>query len=210
MEVINTLDVMKYIKHSYKSGEMRLLIAKHEISLYYSKCGRTIYGQKDGIDIENCNYTVVHRMLDELTENERYKIKLLNPQSSEWKKICIDDEELIRMINSITADFVFETHLLGYTYLNEALFDISRKHMDGKVVDVERSLKAIAKSRGIQVTSLKNTIGSTIRHYDMYVSRLAPEIKKYFIDKWCSSRMFLRDLSHYFLDCIIEKDRIRK
>lgn len=156
---------------------MRLLIAKHEISLYYSKWGRTIYGQKDGIDIENCNYTVVHRFLDELTENKRYKIKLLNPQSSEWNKICIDDEELIRMINSITADFVFKTHLLGYTCLNEALFDISRKHMDGKVVDVEKSLKAIAKSRGIQVTSVKNTIGSTIRHYDMYVSKLDPEIK---------------------------------
>ena len=95
METITTNDVLRQIKYTKKSGEMRLLIAEHRLTLRYSQNGRSIDSEKDGETIENCNYTVVHRLLNKLSEDERLKIKLLHPHANPWRKIRLEDRKSV-------------------------------------------------------------------------------------------------------------------
>ncbi len=203
METITTNDVLRQIKYTKKSGEMRLLIAEHRLTLRYSQNGRSIDCEKDGETIENCNYTVVHRLLNKLSEDERLKIKLLHPHANPWRKIRLDDAELQKWIDKLLADFLGTTRALGYTYLREALHDICKKHMSGKAVTVEKTLKMVATSRGVQVSSVAATIRSAVfPHYSKAYDRLEPEYQKHFTEEWCSSTIFVRQFSHYVLDCI--------
>lgn len=188
-------------------GEMSLKTTNHKIHLHYSDRGRSVSGEIDGSEIKNCNYKAVHRLLDELTENGRYTIKLINPQSSNWKKICMSDEELRQVIDNITADFICETHLFGYTYLCTALYEISKQHIDGKVVNVDKVLKAIAKSRGVRPAAVDNSISTALLgNFRKFYDNLKPEYKKDILESWCSTRMFVRNFSHYILNCIYRAD----
>lgn len=203
METITTNDVLRQIKYTKKSGEMRLFIAEHRLTLRYSQNGRSIDCEKDGETIENCNYTALHRMLRELSENQRFKIKLLHPHANPWRKIRLDDATLQKWIDKLLADFLGTTRALGYTYLREALHDICKKHMSGKAVTVEKTLKMVATSRGVQVSSVAATIRSAVfPHYFKSCGRLDPEYQQYFTEEWCSSTIFVRQFSHYVLDCI--------
>ena len=203
METITTNDVLRQIKYTKKSGEMRLFIAKHRLILHYSQNGRSIDCEKDGETIENCNYTVVHRLLNKLSEDERLKIKLLHPQAYKWRRIRLDDARLEEWIDDLVANFLGDIQALGCTYLHEALYDICKKHMTGKAVAVEKTLKRIAKARGILVSSVAATIRSAVfPHYSKAYDRLEPEYQKHFTEEWCSSTIFVRQFSHYVLDCI--------
>lgn len=203
METITTSDVLRQIKYTKKSGEMRLLIAEHRLTLRYSHNSRIIDCEKDGKTIENCNYTVVHRLLNKLSEDERLKIKLLHPHANQWRKLRLDDAELQEWIDKLVADFLGNTRALGRTYLRDALCDICKKHMTGKAVAVEKTLKMVATSRGVQVSSVAATIRSAvISHFQKAYDRLTPECQQYFTEEWCSSTIFVRQFSHYVLDCI--------
>ncbi|MCI9449670.1 MAG: hypothetical protein HFE30_05390 [Clostridiales bacterium] len=204
MEVISVIDVLKQMKFTFDSGEMSLKSTNHKISLCYSILGMNISGTLDGIEIENCNYKTVHRMLDEITENGRYIIKLINPRSSKWKKIRMSDEKLRQIIDDITADyFKPDTHLFGYKYTCEALYEICRKHIDGKSVNVDRTLKSISKSRGVKSTAIQTSIYTSARNnYHEFYENLKPEYKKDILESWCTPRIFVRNFSHYTLDRI--------
>ena len=203
METITTNDVLRQIKYTKKSGEMRLFIAKHKLTLRFSKNARSIDCEKDGEIVETCNYTALHRMLRELSENQRFKIKLLHPQAYKWRRIRLDDARLEEWIDDLVANFLGDTQALGCTYLHEALYDICKKHMTGKVVAVDRTLKMIAKARGILGSSVAATIRSAVfPHYFKACGRLEPEYQQHFTEEWCSSSIFVRQFSHYVLDCI--------
>ena len=207
MEVISVNDVLKQMRCTIDLGEMSLKTTNHKIHLHYSDRGRSVSGEIDGAEIKNCDYKVVHRLLDEITEKGRYTIKLINPQSSEWKKICMSDEELRQVIDNITADFICETHLFGYTYLCTALYEISKQHIDGKVVNVDKVLKAIAKSRGVRPAAVDNSISTALLgNFRKFYDNLKPEYKKDILESWCSTRMFVRNFSHYILNCIYRAD----
>ena len=203
MEVISVNDVLKQMRCTTESSDISLEITNHKINLCCSNGGMNVCGKLDGAEIKNCNYKAVHRMLDELTENGRYTIKLINPQSSEWKKICMSDEELRQVIDNITADFICETHLFGYTYLCTALYEISKKHIDGKVANIDRTLKSIAKSREVKLAAVQTSIYSAARrHFYKFYTTLTPEYQKHFHEKWYSTQMLIREFSHYLLDRI--------
>lgn len=207
MEVISVNDVLKQMRCTTESSDIYIEITNHKIDLCCSNRGMNVSGEIDGSEIKNCNFKAVHRLLDELTENGRYSIKLINPQSTDWKKIRMSDEELRRVIDSITADFICETHLFGYTYLCEALYEICRKHIDGKSVNVDRTLKSIAKSRGVRPIAIDRSIKSAIKNnFREFYKNLKPEYKKYILTSWHSTRMFVRNFSHYILDCIYRSD----
>ena len=190
-----------------ESSDISLEITNHKINLCCSNGGMNVCGKLDGAEIKNCNYKAVHRLLDELTENGRYTIKLINPQSSNWKKICMSDEELRQVIDNITADFICETHLFGYTYLCTALYEISKQHIDGKVVNVDKVLKAIAKSRGVRPAAVDNSISTALLgNFRKFYDNLKPEYKKDILESWCSTRMFVRNFSHYILNCVYRAD----
>ena len=204
METITISDVLRQIKYTKKSSKMRLFIAKHKLTLRYSQNSRIIDCEKDGETLENCNYTVLHRMLEELSENERLKIKLRNPQAYKWRKIRLDDADLQEWIDDLVTEFLGDTRALGCTYLREALYDICKKHISGKAVAVEKTLKRIAKSRGILAASVAATIRSAVfSHFHEAYDRLEPECQQHFTEEWCSSRIFVRQFSHYILDCIV-------
>ncbi len=203
METITTRDILRQIKYTYKPGEMRLLIAEHQLTLRYAKNGRCIECERDGEIVENCNYTLANRMLKKLSQDESLKIKLLHPQAYKWRRIRLDDARLEEWIDDLVANFLGDTQALGCTYLHEALYDICKKHMTGKVVSVDRTLKMIAKSRGILGSSVAATIRSAvISHFQKAYDRLTPECQQYFTEEWCSSPIFVRQFSHYVLDCI--------
>ena len=203
METITINDALRQIKYTQKPGEMRLLIAKQQLTLRYAQNSRIIECETDGERMKNCNYTAAHRMLKELSLNESFKIKLLHPQAKQWRKIPLDDEELYDWIDNLLANFLGDTQALGYTYLQEALFDLCKKHISGRAVSVERVLKRIAKSRGILVGSVEATVRSAAYpHYSNAYDRLEPEYQQHFTEEWCSSPIFVRQFSHYVLDCI--------
>ena len=188
-------------------GEMSLKTTNHKIHLHYSDRGRSVSGEIDGADIKNCNFKVVHRLLDEITEKGRYSIKLINPQSSEWKKINMNDEYLKLWVEHLTSGLIVKTQLLAFTYLCDALFEISKQHIDGKVVNVDKTLKAIAKSRGIRPAAVDNSISTALLgNFRKFYDNLKPEYKNDILESWCSTRMFVRNFSHYILDCIYRSD----
>ena len=83
METITINDALRQIKYTQKPGEMRLLIAKQQLTLRYAQNSRIIECETDGERMKNCNYTAAHRMLKELSLNESFKIKLLHPQAKQ-------------------------------------------------------------------------------------------------------------------------------
>ena len=207
MEVISVNDVLKQMRCTIDLGEMSLKTTNHKIHLHYSDRGRSVSGEIDGADIKNCNFKVVHRLLDEITEKGRYSIKLINPQSSEWKKINMNDEYLKLWVEHLTSGLIVKTQLLAFTYLCDALFEISKQHIDGKVVNVDKTLKAIAKSRGIRPAAVDNSISTALLgNFRKFYDNLKPEYKNDILESWCSTRMFVRNFSHYILDCIYRSD----
>ena len=207
MEVISVNDVLKQMRCTIDSGEMSLKTTNHKMNLCYSDRGRSVSGEIDGAEIKNCDYKVVHRLLDEITEKGRYTIKLINPQSSEWKKINMNDEYLKLWVEHLTSGLIVKTQLLAFTYLCDALFEISKQHIDGKVVNVDKTLKAIAKSRGIRPAAVDNSISTALLgNFRKFYDNLKPEYKKDILESWCSTRMFVRNFSHYILDCIYRSD----
>ena len=123
METITTRDILRQIKYTYKPGEMRLLIAEHQLTLRYAKNGRCIECERDGEIVENCNYTLANRMLKKLSQDESLKIKLLHPQAYKWRRIRLDDARLEEWIDELVANGLGDTQALGCTYLDEALYD---------------------------------------------------------------------------------------
>lgn len=207
MEVISVNDVLKQMKCTIDSGEMSLKTTNHKINLHYSDRGRSVSGEIDGAEIKNCNYKAVHRLLDEITDKGRYSIKLINPQSGEWKKINMNNDDLKWTIEYLTSGLIVKTQLLAFTYLCDALFEISKQHIDGKVVNVDKTLKAIAESRGVKPAAVDNSISTALLgNFRNFYDNLKPEYKNDILELWCSTRMFVRNFSHYILNCIYRAD----
>ena len=198
MEIISKMDVLRKIKNTKESDEMCLLIAGHKICLHYSNRGKTIDGTYDEVSIQGSS-AVLYHLLDELTDNKR-KIKIFNPQSKNWEKICMSDEEInqkvIEEINGVEVGRQYK----GYTYLCEALCVVCKKHIAGHVVDVVKILHDIARNHGVERTSLENSIRIAAGYDWRDWNEQYPEINQYFHPKRSGARFFVRNFSHYLLD----------
>ena len=192
------MDVIKIIKGTKESGEMRLLTAGHIIFLHYSNRGRNVDGTCDGKSIQGSS-AVVYHLLDELTDNKR-KIKLFQPQSERWKKIRMSDEEInqkvIEEVNRVEAGRQYK----GYTYLCEALCAVCKEHIAGHVVDVVKILRDIAKIHGVERVSLENSIKLAVGYDWLDWNKKYPEINQYFNPKQVGARVLIRNFSYYLLD----------
>jgi len=199
MEVISKMDAIKIMKGTKESGEMRLLTAGHTICLRYSNRGKTINGTCDGESIQGKS-AVVYHLLDELTDNNKRKIKLFQPQSERWKKIRMSDEEInqkvIEEVNRVEVGRQYK----GYTYLCEALCAVCKEHIAGHVVDVVKTLRDIAKIYGVERVSLENSIRIAVGYDWLDWNKKYPEINEYFHSAQEGTRVFIRNFSYYLLD----------
>lgn len=204
MEVISRNDIIKQVKNTWGHSEMNLLINEHKICICYSHRGKTILATMDGNDSIPVN--AVGPFLDRLTENKRFKIKMINPESECWKKIRIGNDELKEAIEVMLGHhFPSEKHSKGSQYFSEALYEISIKHIHGNVVDIERILKNVAKSNGVKIGAIETGIRlSVLGEVNKFFSNLSDEYKKYFTISWRSTRLFVRHFSYYLLDCLYE------
>lgn len=207
METVVKNDIIKQVKNTWEYSEMNLLINEHKICICYSHRGKIILVSKDGNDSIQVN--AVGPLLDKLTENKRYKIKMINPKSECWKKIRIGNDELKEAIEVMLSHyFPLGKQSKGSQYFSEALYEISIKHINGNVVDIERILKNVAKSNGVKIGAIETGIRTSVyREIHKFFSNLSKEYKKYFTNSWCSPRLFVRHFSYYFLDCLYENKR---
>lgn len=193
MEIIYKKDVLNQIEFSQMPGEMNLIIESHEIGLSYSNNGMIIAGTKDGVAIQNLTFNSLFYLLDKLTDNQRYEIKMNNKNSEAWQKIRISDEELKQKIEKEALHIAVNPQYKGFWYLCEILYEICRKHIAGDDVNIFLIIQKIAKSHSMDRTSLIEAV-KMVTQFNWNNSDEESDLYRDLTE------MIIRNFSHTFLD----------